>query len=317
MIFKNYAYFLKILEFKNISKAAENLNISQPSLTKFIKRLEKNLDIELFDHTTYPLRLTYAGERYLAYINQYHTMEARMRNEFMDIKSNTRGKVILGIGQWRASVMIPFLLSSFWKEHADIEIVLREGPRLFLESLIEKNEVDFCISNIPVSHQKEIIYEFLMHELVLLAVNSHNPILKKHNLPSRFKIQNIAHFDFNYASDQQIILPKGQNLYNHTIEFLQKYPFHPKRIFETENISTALGLVNAGIGITFVPLAGVLFQNQLDNISFFTVGEPLNAWNLGVAYKKGSYISHQAHLLIDHIKTCLTKLQTPSSLRKG
>ncbi|MCL1817548.1 MAG: LysR family transcriptional regulator, partial [Spirochaetaceae bacterium] len=299
-------------------KAAKSLNISQPSLTKYIKRLEKNLDLELFDHTTYPLRLTYAGERYLTYINQFRTMDARMRNELMDIKSDSRGKVVLGIGHWRASAMIPYLLSSFWKEHAGIEIVLREGPNLFLESLIEKNEVDFCIFNIPISHQKDIIYEFLMHELVLLAINSHNPILKKLNLPTRFTRQNIAHFDFNYASDQQIILPKGQILYDHTLEFLRNYAFHPKKIFETESISTALGMVNAGIGITFVPLAGVLFQNQLNNISFFTVGEPLNARNLGIAYKNTSYISHQARLFIDHIKACLTKFTNSySTLRKG
>ena len=307
MIYKNYEYFVKILELKSISKAAESLYISQPSLTKFIKRLEKSLDVELFDRTKYPLRLTYAGERYLSYINQYRTMEARMRNEFMDIKSNTRGQVVLGIGQWRASVIIPYLIPSFWKNYADIEIVLREGPHTFLESLIEKHEVDFCISNMPISHHKDITYEFVMHEPILLAINSHNPILKRLNLSTRFKIKNITHIDLKHVFDQHLILPKGQKLYNHTVEFLRKYSFHPIRIFETESISTAIGLVNAGIGITFVPLTGILFQNQSNNISFFTVGEPLNAWDLGFAYKSGSYISHQSRLFMDHIKSSLHK----------
>jgi DNA-binding transcriptional LysR family regulator len=55
MIFKNYNYFLTINKEKNITRAAEKLFISQPSLSKYLKRLESKLEIDLFDHSTNPL----------------------------------------------------------------------------------------------------------------------------------------------------------------------------------------------------------------------------------------------------------------------
>lgn len=310
MIFKNYAYFLKIIELGSVSKAAENLYISQPSLSKYIKRLEESLQIELFDHSSSPLRLTYAGERYLAYINDYLRLEAHLTKEFLDIKSQVKGKIVIGIGQWSASMLIPHILPSFWKQYPDIEVVLREGLHTVLEPLIEKNQIDFCITNLPMSY-KDITYEILMHEPILLAINSNNPLLQELELPTQFDVQHIAHLDFDKTNEQFFILPQGQNLSVQINGFLNKYVFRPKKVFETESIPTALGLVNAGIGVTFIPARGVLFQKHPENITFFTIGEPLYAWDLGVAYKNNTFLNHQARLFVEHVKTILKPYSKP------
>ena len=62
MVFKNFEYFIAIAEEGSISKAAERLYISQPSLSKYLKRLEENFGEELFCRESYPLKLTKAGE---------------------------------------------------------------------------------------------------------------------------------------------------------------------------------------------------------------------------------------------------------------
>ena len=54
MFFKNYEYFLAIVEKGGLTRAAESLYISQPSLSKYLSRLEENLGVELFDHGSYP-----------------------------------------------------------------------------------------------------------------------------------------------------------------------------------------------------------------------------------------------------------------------
>ena len=304
MIFKNFEYFLKIVELGNVSKAAESLYISQPSLSKCIKRLEENLQIELFDRSSSPLRLTYAGERYLTHINDYLHLEALLKKDFLDIKAQSRGKIVIGIGQWSASVLIPHILPCFWQQYPDIEVVLREGTRTVLQPLIEKNQVDFCITNLPMFY-KDISYEILMHEPILLAINSNNPLLKKLGLPVQFDIDNIAHLDFTKTADQFFILPQGQNISVYVNGFLNKHSFRLKKIFKTESISTALSLVNTGVGVTFVPFRGVMFKNYPKDVSFFTIGKPICAWDYGIAYKSNTTISRQARLFIDLIKNNL------------
>ena len=64
MVLHNYEYFVAIVDEGSLTKAAEHLYVSQPSLSQYLKRLEASLGVELFDRSTSPLRLTYTGERY-------------------------------------------------------------------------------------------------------------------------------------------------------------------------------------------------------------------------------------------------------------
>ena len=68
MIFRNYEYFLTIADSGSLTKAAEQLYVSQPSLSQYLKRLESSLGVELFDHKSSPLKLTYIGQRYYNYV---------------------------------------------------------------------------------------------------------------------------------------------------------------------------------------------------------------------------------------------------------
>ena len=63
MVLHNYEYFVAIVDEGSLTKAAEHLYVSQPSLSQYLKRLEANLGVELFDRSASPLRLTYTGEQ--------------------------------------------------------------------------------------------------------------------------------------------------------------------------------------------------------------------------------------------------------------
>ena len=63
MMFRNYEFFVAIAEAGSLTRAAEILYVSQPSLSQYLRRLESELGVELFNHRTSPLKLTYTGER--------------------------------------------------------------------------------------------------------------------------------------------------------------------------------------------------------------------------------------------------------------
>ena len=100
MVFRNYEYFVSIVEAGSLTKAAERLYVSQPSLSQYLKRLETNLGVELFDRSTSPLRLTYTGERYYQYVLQLMKLDENVRREFQDIQNQISGRLRIGVALW-------------------------------------------------------------------------------------------------------------------------------------------------------------------------------------------------------------------------
>lgn len=113
MVFRNYEYFAAIVEAGSLTRAAEQLYISQPSLSQYVKRLEANLGVELFDRSTSPLRLTYTGERYYQYVLQLMKLDENVRREFQDIKNQTSGRLRLGVALWRGACLLPDVFPRF------------------------------------------------------------------------------------------------------------------------------------------------------------------------------------------------------------
>ena len=107
MVLHNYEYFVAIVDEGSLTKAAEHLYVSQPSLSQYLKRLEANLGVELFDRSASPLRLTYTGERYYQYVLQMMKLDENIRREFQDIKNQTSGRLRLGVALWRGACLSP------------------------------------------------------------------------------------------------------------------------------------------------------------------------------------------------------------------
>ena len=78
-------YLLALADTKNYSRAAEQCHISQPALTRYIKNLEEELNVTLFDRSSFPIRLTYAGERYIDGLLKILEMKEKLDKEMREI----------------------------------------------------------------------------------------------------------------------------------------------------------------------------------------------------------------------------------------
>ena len=302
MIYSNYEYFLAIVRNQNISKAANELFISQPALSNYLKRLEKKLGTNLFDRKSKHLKLTYAGERYLYYVNRYLSMVKKMESEFSEINLNKRGKITIGISPWRASYMLPIILPAFKEKYPHIEVVTKEGVENELCELVDNNKVDFSIKSFAYPNPI-YSYEKIMNERILLAINNKSPVLKKLGFNKEFNKKSIHHIDIMDIKNENFILPKqSQELYSVIQDMLKKHKIDISG-FETGNVATALNLVNQNYGLTFVPESRINHSKSLRDIAFFTIGSPTLYWYLTIIYKKDSYLSKISQLLIDELKT--------------
>lgn len=171
---QNLDYFLTIVETGNLTKAAEKLFVSQPSLSQYLKRLEKNLGAELFDRTASPLRLTYSGERYYQYAIQSKKLNENIRRELADISSSQSGLLRLGVALWRGAVLLPDIYPEFHAKYPGICIELFEGRSSQLQSALLNDNIDLAVMNLPrgTNYQKfsiEIFHEEKILWLLLQA----------------------------------------------------------------------------------------------------------------------------------------------------
>ncbi|MCH1951261.1 LysR family transcriptional regulator [Enterocloster sp. OA13] len=298
---KNFEYFLMIVEEGSLSKAAEKLYVSQPALSKYLKRLEDETGIELFNHSRSPLSLTYAGEQYLKYISEVDRLDKQMIKELSELKTNKRGRLKIGLALWRSSCILPEILPIFNTRYPDIELTLMEGNSEYLVSNLLKNRMDVCIMNpIATLDYSNLDYEIIMEEKIYLAAN------RNHHLVSRYSHDTVSdppYFDVRLIENERLFLTKpGQNLTRILSSMFSKNRMSPAKVLETANLTTAINLVSAGLGFTFIPEAGTKSDLLPPNIMLFTIDQPALTWPLAVFFKKGAYITPTCQNFINTLK---------------
>ena len=135
-MFRYKSYVNEVYKEKSFSKAAENLYISQPSLSARIIKLEEELGMPIFDRSTSPLRLTEFGEVYMEALREVDAIERRIENYISDISHLRTGKLTIGASNVFAAYVIPPLISKFQKRYPEVKIRLIEGNTETLEALL-------------------------------------------------------------------------------------------------------------------------------------------------------------------------------------
>ena len=113
MSFRELEYIMGIEKYHNITKAAEAMFISQPTLSKFLQSYEKELGLRLFERSGNRYYLTYAGERYVAKATEILNLKKEMDQELNDIIKNNYGSLKIAFPTMRGTYMLPCTLPIF------------------------------------------------------------------------------------------------------------------------------------------------------------------------------------------------------------
>jgi DNA-binding transcriptional LysR family regulator len=235
---KDYEYVIEISKKGGISQAADSLGMSQPTLSKYIKKLEGELGVELFDRSTVPLRLTEAGERFVAAGLRVIDMERQLQKQLEDIKLNKSSTVNVGISPSRAPYLIPAIIELFRRRLPSARVVIKERTTSELSSLLREGELDLVISLLDAESMNFERID-LFCEDVLIA------------MPASQDTDGASALDI-LKSSTLIQVGKGLNLYRTMHEITDALDI-PSPQIECQSIESALALVKRGIGITLVP----------------------------------------------------------------
>ena len=203
MLNKNPEYFLTIANENSFSKAAAKLYVSQSYLSQHLLRLEKELDVQLFDRSTNPIKLTEAGKLYKKYLEQNQQLYTTFTTELDVINDQRIYSLNIGLPTWRGTTLLPDILPTFIREYPNVRIHLHEHPVKELYTLLEKGVADFCILNASVGYADRVTTEILAYEKILLVANKNNP--KTAEIREMME-KDTAPFDLGILKDECFIL---------------------------------------------------------------------------------------------------------------
>ena len=162
----------------NFTKAADELCITQPAVSKHIQEIENYFQLKLFDRNGTKIKLTEAGEILLQYTNQIFTLYSNLEFELNTLNERHNGKLRIGASTTIAQYVLPPLLADFHKKFADITVTLIINNTEQIEQALQNKDIDFGIIEGQSKNTSFKYTVFIKDEIVLVA-NSYHPTAKK------------------------------------------------------------------------------------------------------------------------------------------
>ena len=288
---KQFKYVLLLAQEGSFSRAAEMLNISQPSLSQFIKKIEKEIGMELFDRTNGDVRLTDAGRVYLDAGRKITDIEHQMEVPFSDLLSRKSGSLIIGAAPYRAAGMMPEIAASFQELHPGMHLVIREGTTAELTEGMEHGEYDLALTLLPID-QRIFQYEKVMEEELILAVPSSFDPLPTKVIPER----KYPAVDAKILNGQSLVMLTDPQYMQKQLDNLCKdYQLNVRPAAVVKSLEAQIEMIKAGVGIALVPSGIERFCRG--EVTFYSFVQKLPRREVVVAWRKDRKLSKAAEEL--------------------
>ena len=144
---KDFEYIIEIANQRSISKAAANLFISQPALSKYVQRMEESLGVRLFQRAGKQFILTYAGERCVEKARQILSLHEQMLNEMHDIGLSRTGRIALGVPMGRTDFFMSGIMPRFRAQYPHVVVEIYEGNTRRLLHQLHSGELAMALCN--------------------------------------------------------------------------------------------------------------------------------------------------------------------------
>ena len=172
----------------NFTKAANELNITQPAVTKHIKEIELNLNIKLFERNGTKIKLTKAGEILLKYTEEIFSVYQKMEFEIGQLQEKQKGTLRLGASTTIAQYVLPPILAEFRKRFPEIQLSLVIQNSEKIEDLLANQKIDIGLIEAQIKNRTFHYFPFMKDEIVLVSRQNHS-ISTKNNI----KLDDLKH----------------------------------------------------------------------------------------------------------------------------
>lgn len=233
-------YVLAVADGGNFTRAAERLDISQPSLSQQILNLEKELGQKLFHRLGRRAVPTEAGTAFIERARRILFEVESAAKEFSDSPSLER-RITVGAIATLAPYVLPALIARCQKRFPNLQINILEDFRSRLVHGIIEGELDVALVTLPVVDSR-IHTEPILKEPLLLAVGKTHPLAQRKSISPE-----------DLASETFVMLGTSSSLTAQVQSFCGDYHFTPKIGFRCAQVATVKALIALGLGVSILP----------------------------------------------------------------
>ncbi len=255
-------YFAKVAELEHMSKAAEELNISQPALSVSIRKLEDELGIRFFERKGRNIVLNTYGKIFLDFarptIQEFQKVKAQL--DELEQKENSRVRISMP-----PVYSFPNLQKHLHEAFPDILIELKSGRVSEMFDLLRANEIDFCIIGAMLCEDSHIHTQTITDDAMVMIMRADHAMAAQ----GEARLVQFAQEDFvNFSR------PSGTDATTTDVEYYcRKAGFQPRIVFQAPIMYEIINAVRNGMGVSLVPQR-TLPQYDLTGLATVHITDP-------------------------------------------
>ncbi|WSG95028.1 LysR family transcriptional regulator [Rhizobium johnstonii] len=277
-------YFVAVAEQGSVTRAAQNLSISQSSVTEALKELETDLGVELFERHPRGLTITHSGHQFLRHATKILASVSDARTSFSGQQSTLSGTLNIGVTSLVAGYVLSDLLARYRRACHGIEVSAIEDNGGYLEHLLVGGELDVAVMVISNLRDRMALQaEILETSPYRLWLPMGHPLVSADII----SVADIAR--------EPLIMLTVDEIEENTGKLLSALGARPHVAFRTRSVEAVRSLVATGAGVALLPdLVYRPWSLEGDRIESRDVSGSLPVVQVGMVWRKGSSLPQAA-----------------------
>ncbi|APO69295.1 LysR family transcriptional regulator protein [Rhizobium gallicum] len=277
-------YFVAVAEQGSVTRAAQNLSISQSSVTEALKELETDLSVELFERHPRGLTITHNGHQFLRHARKILASVSDARASFSSLQSALSGTLNIGVTSLVAGYVLSDLLARYRRACPGVEVSAIEDNGGYLEHLLVGGELDVAVMVISNLRDRMALQaEILETSPYRLWLPMGHPLVSADII----SVADIAR--------EPLIMLTVDEIEENTGKLLSALGARPHVAFRTRSVEAVRSLVATGAGVALLPdLVYRPWSLEGDRIESRDVSGSLPVVQVGMVWRKGSSLPQAA-----------------------
>lgn len=283
-------YFVHVAELKSFTRASVHLRIAQPALSRQIKKIEEDLQVQLLVRSAHGVELTDAGMLLLERSRRILQQVSQALEDVRAQAGSVSGTLTMGVPPAAGELLVPALMTSLAETYSQLRLNIVEGFSGFLYERLVKQEMNVALVHNPPAHRDVDIYPLLIEQMYLIG-------------PATRSVGKVPADEVAQLSNLPLILPARP----HSLRLLVEKFFHDNGIafnlrYEIDGLNLIRALVADGQGYTFLTYGSVYRAISDNRLSARLLEMPELSWDLTLASLADQRKSRTMRTVIDLIQ---------------
>jgi len=265
--------FLEVARRGSVSRAAEALYITQPTLTARLHGLERDLGAKLFVRTPRGMRLTEAGHAWVPFAERAMRALVEGGDALAQVMTASAGHLVIASAPAVSTYVLPGLLERFVDAHPRVEVSVRTGHTEELVDLVLREDVQLGLGRV-IHHPDLELRPFHKEVLVLVCAPNH-PFTKRRSVALR-----------DVTNEKLIMFDRTSSYYEITHAALLSSRVKLRRFMELDSIEAAKKMVERGLGVALLPATAVVREVETNHLSRVKLRDAPPMYNTIAAFRR-------------------------------